>query len=177
MGCHAFDPSGACRCANTNPTGAVGLENVALLCDSASHTGVRPRDHDRVGVAVEVASSECPELAAARPRHCAQAQQAQQVILCNTATHPSRTAWRSPTTTRTDDDLERLTSRMRDRSVASTVITDPDGHSLASCIARILPALGSATPRRRDYKRGITWQISAGARLGSQGAGAALEAT
>jgi Mg/Co/Ni transporter MgtE len=32
-----------------------------------------------------------------------------------------------PTTTRADDDLERLTARMRDRSVASIVITDPDG--------------------------------------------------
>ncbi|HEY3095269.1 MAG TPA: CBS domain-containing protein [Acidimicrobiia bacterium] len=32
-----------------------------------------------------------------------------------------------PTTTRADDDLEALTARMRDRSVASIVVTDPDG--------------------------------------------------
>ena len=32
-----------------------------------------------------------------------------------------------PTTTRADDNLERLTARMRQRSVASIVVTDPDG--------------------------------------------------
>jgi CBS domain-containing protein len=32
-----------------------------------------------------------------------------------------------PTTTRADDDLEALTARMRKRSVASIVVTDPDG--------------------------------------------------
>jgi CBS-domain-containing membrane protein len=32
-----------------------------------------------------------------------------------------------PTTTRADDNLEQLTSRLRDRSVASIVVTDPDG--------------------------------------------------
>jgi Mg/Co/Ni transporter MgtE len=35
-----------------------------------------------------------------------------------------------PTTTRADDNLEDLTSRMRDRSVASIVVTDPDGRLL-----------------------------------------------
>ncbi|MGQ0433433.1 MAG: CBS domain-containing protein, partial [Microthrixaceae bacterium] len=32
-----------------------------------------------------------------------------------------------PTTTRADDDLERLTARMRGRSVGSILVTDPDG--------------------------------------------------
>ena len=32
-----------------------------------------------------------------------------------------------PTTTRADDNLEHLTTRMRNRSVASIVVTDPDG--------------------------------------------------
>src|ERR671919_69216 len=52
-----------------------------------------------------------------------------------------------PTTTRADDDLERLTSRMRDRSVASIVITDPDGRLIGVLYRQDAEAaLGSATP-------------------------------
>ena len=51
------------------------------------------------------------------------------------------------TTTRADDDLERLTSRMRDRSVASIVITDPDGRLIGVLYRQDAEAaLGSATP-------------------------------
>jgi CBS domain-containing protein len=52
-----------------------------------------------------------------------------------------------PTTTRAHDDLERLTSRMRDRSVASIVITDPDGRLIGVLYRQDAEAaLGSATP-------------------------------
>jgi CBS domain-containing protein len=52
-----------------------------------------------------------------------------------------------PTTTRADDDLERLTSRMRARSVASILVTDPDGRLIGVLYRRDAEtALSSATP-------------------------------
>src|SRR6266516_2624511 len=51
-----------------------------------------------------------------------------------------------PTTTRADDNLEHLTTRLRNRSVASIVVTDPDGRLIGLLYREdAQAALGSTT--------------------------------
>jgi Mg/Co/Ni transporter MgtE len=51
-------------------------------------------------------------------------------LLADATTTVEQVMEEGPTTTRPDDNLEALTARMRDRSVASMVVTDPDGRLL-----------------------------------------------
>jgi len=55
-----------------------------------------------------------------------------------------------PTTTRADDNLERLTARMRQRSVASIVVTDPDGRLIGILDRQDAEAALASAAREQD---------------------------